>query len=231
LLPHSLIHLLSLHHHHHHHLDTYHHTFIVVYNVLSNSTKDTFDNLTSWSRPRSSERFTKVIDSRLVAIVHVSSSTESCYQTCQSPQSHLLQLQMSPASLSPLSSTPRSSPRSMSDHSPSLSRPLTPGNQDDELPYPKQSPHLWRKLEYYSNHLNTFIADTMRNKDFGNIPTLNNKFQELTNAVQEIEITNNIYKTLPPQTRSRKKRATKAERLQQDPNAIKVEDIRYDAQE
>ncbi|EFA80915.1 putative GATA-binding transcription factor [Heterostelium album PN500] len=107
------------------------------------------------------------------------------------------------------SSTPCSTPRGATN------------DRNGEPQYPKQAEQQWKKLEYYANEFNHFIFETLKTKEFSQIETLNAKLSEITNTVKEIEITNNIYKSLPPQTRARKKRATKAEKLQKDLLGIK----------
>eukprot|EP01132_Coremiostelium_polycephalum_P002130 gene2130-2625_t len=74
----------------------------------------------------------------------------------------------------------------------------------------------WKKLEYYTNDFNHFIFESLKNKEFNQISILNQKMNEVVNSVKEIEITNSIVKTLPPQTRARKKRSTKAEKLHKE---------------
>ncbi|KYR02661.1 putative GATA-binding transcription factor [Tieghemostelium lacteum] len=106
-----------------------------------------------------------------------------------------------PQSLS-LSNTPLSSPRG--------------GNQ----PIDKVEEH-WRKLEYYTSNLNNYVYESIKSKDFSNLSELNEKVEEIKNSIKEIEIINSIAKTLPPQTRARKKRSTKAEKLQRDAISVK----------
>ncbi|GAM26352.1 hypothetical protein SAMD00019534_095270 [Acytostelium subglobosum LB1] len=88
--------------------------------------------------------------------------------------------------------------------------------------YLKRAEVQWKKLEYYTNEFNHFIFDTFKSRDFGNgIASLKSKLEDLTNTVKEIEIANNVYKLIPPQTRSRKKRSTKAEKYHKELLGIK----------
>ncbi|EGC28236.1 hypothetical protein DICPUDRAFT_51958 [Dictyostelium purpureum] len=79
----------------------------------------------------------------------------------------------------------------------------------------------WKKIEYYVNDLSHFIYDCIRSKDFSNLSELKDKIEEVVNTSKEIEIIHSIAKSLPPQTRARKKRSTKAEKLQKDLIGIK----------
>eukprot|EP01133_Synstelium_polycarpum_P001478 gene1478-1716_t len=88
-------------------------------------------------------------------------------------------------------------------------------------PFTKKTDDQWRKLEYYTNDLSHFIFETLKTKDFNQIAMLSSKMSEITNTVKEIEITNAIFKKLPPQTRARKNRSTKAEKLKKDPLSVK----------
>ncbi|KAN0045163.1 hypothetical protein ACTA71_005539 [Dictyostelium dimigraforme] len=68
----------------------------------------------------------------------------------------------------------------------------------------------WKKIEYHVNDLSHFIYESIQ------------KIEEVVNTSKEIEIFIVLSnRKLPPQTRARKKRSTKAEKLQKDLVGIK----------
>ncbi|KAN0055230.1 hypothetical protein ACTA71_008333 [Dictyostelium dimigraforme] len=73
----------------------------------------------------------------------------------------------------------------------------------------------WKRIEYYVNDLSHFIYESIRNKDYSNLSELKEKIEEVINTSKEIEIIHSIAKS------ARKKRSTKAEKLQKDLVGIK----------
>ncbi|KAF2074076.1 hypothetical protein CYY_004605 [Polysphondylium violaceum] len=144
-------------------------------------------------------------------------SPRSCSSNTNSPRS-LYFVPESVSDVSPLQ-TPLSSPRT---HSPRamIMKNSSNGNANNNSglthSHDGRMEEHWKKMEYYVNDLSHFVYETLKSKDFSNILELKEKVDEVVNNAKEIEIMNNISKSLPPQTRARKKRSTKAEKLHKD---------------
>ncbi|EGG18485.1 putative GATA-binding transcription factor [Cavenderia fasciculata] len=163
--------------------------------------------------------------------VRSNSTSSSTASTPRGAQDHLLLLNStSNLTLSSAPNTPRNT-SSTTTSTFTTTTTTTNNNQNQEdtnnnnnnnqsTDYLKKAEEQWKKLEYFSNDFNHFVFEIIKNKEFHQLSALNSKLGEITSTVQEIEITNNIFKTLPPQTRARKKRATKAEKLKKSSGGV-----------